>query len=118
MFTVNVLFFTHTRTHVSCSRDQKVIHCRIHTKTDEGAAHIKYYTEREVMFESIYDLIQYYQVHPSVFSLQPQCLHCWFNFDVERESIDVVTNHAHPLCLSLWLGEPCVYMLVNDCKSS
>ena len=54
----------HTHT---CSRDHKVIHCRIHTKTDEGAAFIKYFTEREIMFESIYDLIQYYQVHTQVY---------------------------------------------------
>ena len=45
------------------SRDRKVIHCRIHTKTDEGAAHIKYYTEREIMFDSIYELIKFYQVN-------------------------------------------------------
>ena len=52
---------THVNTLI-LSRDHKVIHCRIHTKTDEGAAHIKYFTEREVMFESIYELVLYYQV--------------------------------------------------------
>ena len=38
----------------------------------------------------------------------PLCLHCLFSFDVGRESIDVVTNHAHPLCLNTCLGRTLV----------
>lgn len=56
IYHVTITWHTHT------SRDHKVIHCRIHTKADEGVANIKYYMERDVMFSSIYELVQYYMV--------------------------------------------------------